>query len=227
MTQSASPWWPSKRGVDGIAVRFQGFRGSTPGEERIVSVSLRTALSRLLLILMAALLPAPAAAAVDLIFYSKEFGGGFPHAFVALQGVDDRSGAKIDTNYGFTATHISPAILLGSVKGEVMTAQPDYVGRSDAHFAVTLTDAELDAVTATIERWRTALQPSYSLDKRNCVFFVADIAETLGMKADRPKALMRRPRSYLESLTAANRDWLTSRGARFLRSQTPRAAAAS
>lgn len=180
-------------------------------------MSLRTALSRLLLILMAALLPAPAAAAVDLIFYSKEFGGGFPHAFVALQGVDDRSGAKIDTNYGFTATHISPAILLGSVKGEVMTAQLDYVGRSDAHFAVTLTDAELDAVTATIERWRTASQPSYNLDKRNCVFFVADIAETLGMKADRPKALMRRPRSYLESLTAANRDWLTARGARFLR----------
>ncbi len=190
---------------------------STPGEARMPFVTMSKALGRLLLILLACLQAAPAAAAVDLIFYSKEFGGGFPHAFVALEGVDDRSGEKINTNYGFTATHISPAILLGSVKGEVMSAEPDYVGRSDAHFAVTLSDAELDAVIATIERWRTAAQPSYNLDKRNCVFFVADIAETLGMKADRPKALMRRPRSYIESITAANRDWLTARGARFLR----------
>ena len=180
-------------------------------------LTMSKALGRLLLILLACLQAAPAAAAVDLIFYSKEFGGGFPHAFVALEGVDDRSGEKIHANYGFTATHISPAILLGSVKGEVMSAEADYVARSDAHFAVTLSDAELDAVTATIERWRTAAQPSYNLDKRNCVFFVADIAETLGMKADRPKALMRRPRSYIESVTAANRDWLTARGARFLR----------
>ena len=174
-------------------------------------------LLRLAAAAMLALAPAPAAAAVDLIFYSKEFGGGFPHAFVALEGVDDRSGEKIHTNYGFTATHISPAILMGSVKGEVMSADAPYVGRSDAHFALTLSDAEYDAVTATIERWRTAAQPSYNLDKRNCVFFVADIAKALGMKAERPKALMKKPRSFLESLSNANRDWLSARGARFLR----------
>jgi hypothetical protein len=169
---------------------------------------------------MLVLAPAPAAAAVDLVFYSKEFGGGFPHAFVALKGVDDRSGQKIDANYGFTATHISPAILMGSVKGEVMSADAPYVGRSDAHFALTLSDAEYDAVTATIERWRTAAQPSYNLDKRKCVFFVADVAEALGMKAERPKGLMKKPRSFLEMLTDANRNWLSARGARFLRQGT-------
>lgn len=37
------------------------------------------------------------------------------------------------------------------------------------------------------------------------------------MKADPIKGLMKRPRSFLEALTAANRDWLAARGARFLR----------
>lgn len=171
----------------------------------------------LLLLALMVLAPAPAAAAVDVLFYSKEFGGGFPHAFVLVEGTLDRSGEKIQANYGFTATHISPAILMGSVKGEIISADAAYVGRSDAHFAITLSDEEYDALMATVERWRTAKQPSYNLDRRNCVFFVADLAETLGMRADRPKGLMKRPRSFLESLSAANRDWLTARGARFLR----------
>lgn len=103
--------------------------------------SLGIRIAGLLLLAAAALLPARAAAAVDLFFYSKEFGGGFPHAFVLLDGTLDATGEKIHVNYGFTATHISPSILVGSVRGEIMSAEADYVGRSDAHFAVTLSDA--------------------------------------------------------------------------------------
>ena len=60
---------------------------------------------------------------------------------------------------------------------------------------------------------RNSPQPSYDLKKRNCVFFVADVAAALGLKAETPKALMKKPRSYLQSLVAANRALLTERGA--------------
>ena len=176
-------------------------------------------LAGLLALCWLALLPGQAAAAVDITFYSKEFGSSFPHAFVALNGTIDRSGERVDTNYGFTATHVSPAVLMGSVQGEVMTVDAKYQGGSDAHFTLRLSDSEYDQVMATVERWRTLPQPSYHLNRQNCVFFVAHVAAALGMTADTPKALMKKPRSYLEMLGRANQAWLAARGATLLRAQ--------
>lgn len=172
-----------------------------------------------LLSLLVLLLPAPAAAAVDIIFYSKEFGSSFPHAYVALNGTLDRSGERIDSNYGFTAKHVSPAVLMGSVQGEIMSVDAKYQSESDAHFSIRLSDEEYDRVMATVERWRTLKQPSYNLNRQNCVFFVAHVAAALGMTADRPPALMKKPRSYLEMVGRANRAWLAARGSRLLRVQ--------
>lgn len=157
--------------------------------------------------------PAPALAAVEMSFYSKDLGASFPHAFVALSGTLDTTGEAVDVNYGFTAIHVSPAVLMGSVKGEIMSVDADYVARSDRHFSIVLSDAEYGTVMAAVERWRSLPQPSYNLNRRNCVFFVADVAAALGMVADTPKALMKKPRSYLESLTRANRPWLAEREA--------------
>lgn len=164
-------------------------------------------------ILLLLIAPIPVSAAVEITFLSKEFGASFPHAYVALEGTLDRTGERISANYGFTATHVSPAILMGSVKGEVMSVDADYMGKSDRHFSLTLSDAEFDNVMATVERWRTLKQPSYSLNRQNCVFFVAHVAAALGMKADTPKALMKKPRSYLEMLTRENQVWLAGRDA--------------
>ncbi|MEA1014490.1 hypothetical protein [Sphingosinicella sp. LY1275] len=158
-------------------------------------------------------MPASAPAAVEISFYSREWANTFPHAFITLQGIDDRTGERIDASYGFTATHVSPAILLGSVKGEILSAKPDYIAKSDMHFRFTLSDPEYDSVRATVERWRTLKQPSYNLNRQNCVFFVADVAASLGMVAETPKALMKKPRSFTESLTRANLVWLQARGA--------------
>jgi hypothetical protein len=165
-----------------------------------------------------ALAAAPAAAAVQLTFYSKELSTSFPHAFVIMKGTLDRNGERIDEDYGFTAKAISPAILMGAVKGEVINDHsPSYVAHSDAHFTVTISDSEYDRVMATVERWRTMRQPSYDLGTRNCIHFVAQIAAAVGMQADTPKRLMRKPRSYLEYLTETNRAWLQARGAVFQR----------
>lgn len=161
------------------------------------------------------LMPTPAYAAVEISFYSHEFGANFPHAFVTLAGTDDRSGQRIDANYGFTATHISPAILFGAVKGEIFSRDSkkdaQYLGSSDKHFSFELSDAEYEAVMATVEKWRGLKQPSYDLNRSNCVHFVADVAARLGMSVATPKALMKKPRSFIESLTAANLQWLAAR----------------
>ncbi len=163
------------------------------------------------------LAPVQAVAAVEISFYSHEFGSNFPHAFVTLTGTLDRTGEKIQGNYGFTATHVTPAILLGSVQGEVFSRDPQkdaqYMAASDRHFSFTLSDAEYDAVMARIAKWQALKQPSYNLNRQNCVFFVADVAAGLGMTADTPKGLMKKPRSYTEFLTRSNRDWLVARGA--------------
>jgi hypothetical protein len=166
-----------------------------------------------LLAALAMLVAAPAAAAVSITFYSKELSTSFPHAFVIVEGTPDRGGPRIKEDYGFSAKNISPAILWGKVKGAVLTDHTDsYVGASDPHFTLTLSDAEYDQVMATVERWRTAKQPSYDLDKANCVHFVGQLAAALGMQVDTGK-LMKKPRSFLEALTERNRAWLQGRGA--------------
>jgi len=172
---------------------------------------------RLFVLLLAAILAVaatPVSAAVRITFYSKELGSSFPHAFVILQGTLERSGERIDEDYGFTAKSVSPAILMGAVKGEVVTDHsPSYVRGSERHFTVTVTDAEYERAMGVVARWRAMRQPSYDLGTRNCIHFVAEIAASLGMRADTPRRLTRRPRSYLEYLTQSNRPWLQARGA--------------
>jgi hypothetical protein len=171
---------------------------------------------KLRLFLLAALLalfPASAQAAVEITFYSKEFGTTFPHAFVLLKGQLDATGEKIEANYGFTATHVSPALLMGSVHGEVLSLGQGYVSKSDPHFSLTLSDGEYRQVMATVEQWQSLKQPSYNLNRQNCVFFVARVAAALGMKAETPKELMKKPRSYLQFLKQENQAWLETRTA--------------
>jgi hypothetical protein len=166
-----------------------------------------------LLVCLLSLVGSPALAAVEIRFYSKELGTSFPHAFVELVGTDERTGHRYNDNYGFTAKAISPAILMGSVTGEVMSVDAGYIKGSHRHFSFTLTPAELDRVQATIAKWRQLKQPSYNLNRQNCVYFVGDVAASLGMRADTPKALMKKPTSYSESLVEANRAWLAQRKA--------------
>ena len=104
----------------------------------------------------------------------------------------------------FTAHAVTPALLFGSVSGEVVVEGERQIARSDRQFSMTLSDAQYAAVLAVVERWRTAAQPSYNLDRRNCVHFVADVAEALGLSVDRPRGMMKRPRSFLQHVRSLN-----------------------
>lgn len=174
---------------------------------------------RVLALLAALLGVVPAHAAVEIGFYSREFGSRFPHAFITLRGTPDRGGDMIDANYGFSATTLSPAILMGRVKGKVFSESDSYVRGSADHFTMTLSDAEYDSVMGVVERWNAFKQPSYDLGKQNCVFFVADVAARLGMTTDTSR-FMKKPNSFLRTLVENNRAWLAARQARFGKSES-------
>lgn len=147
---------------------------------------------------------APAPAAVEINFHSKDFGVTFPHAFIVLSGTVDETGEPVDANYGFTVRHlIGPSILFGRVQGTIESVDSGFVEHSNRHFAMTLTDEQYRAVMALVERWRTLPQPSYSLDRRNCVTFVAEVASLLGLEAE-TRGLMRRPRAFLDRVRERN-----------------------
>ncbi|HEV2079222.1 MAG TPA: hypothetical protein VGR19_04920 [Allosphingosinicella sp.] len=147
----------------------------------------------------------PATAAVEISFYSRELGGNnFPHAFFTLKGQPDSGGPAVDRSFGFTAKAISPAILMGSVGGTVMNEPPEYVAKSDRHFSFRLTDEQYRAVMAKVEAWKAKSQPSYNLNRANCVHFVGEIARTAGLKVEFKPELMKKPRSFLLAVKAAN-----------------------
>lgn len=147
----------------------------------------------------------PASAAIEIAFYSRELGGNnFPHAFVAFRGTVDGTGEVVDTSYGFTAKAVTPAILFGSVGGEVVIEGENQIAQSDRQFALTLTDEQYFAAMAVVESWRNRRQPSYNMNRRNCVHFVGEIAQAIGLRVEFTQRLMKRPRSFLQQVRTLN-----------------------
>lgn len=173
-----------------------------------------TGLCKRILILLAALSgfwATPSFAAVEISFYSRELGGNnFPHAFVTLKGQPDSGGPSVDVSYGFTAKALSPAILLGSVGGEVINEPVSFVAKSNRQFTLAISDDQFRSVMATVERWRTLKQPSYNLNRANCVHFVGEIAQAAGLRVNFTKGLMKKPRSFLLAIAADNKQLLTA-----------------
>lgn len=166
---------------------------------------------RICLLLLVFLWPCASPAAVEIGFHSREFGETFPHGFITLFGTVDGTGERVDANFGFTVrSQIGPSVLLGPVQGAIVSESPAYVARGHRHFSLVLSDEDYAAVMALVERWRALPQPSYRLDRRNCVSFVAEVAALLGLHAD-PAGRTRRPRAFLEYIFAQNRTLIAAR----------------
>jgi hypothetical protein len=175
---------------------------------------IRRQLVRLLLALACLFGAFPASAAVTITFWSHELGNSFPHAFFTVRGTPDAGGAPVDANYGFTAKTISPAILMGSVAGGLDVAKPGYIRSSTAQFSLVLTDAQYAAVMALVNEWGGAPggDSHYNMNRRNCVHFVAEAARRSGLTGvDQPR-LMKKPRSFLKAVAAANEGRVTPIG---------------
>jgi hypothetical protein len=148
---------------------------------------------------------APAAAAVEISFHSKELGVTFPHAFIVLDGTLDTTGETVAENYGFTVRNlIGPSILFGAVQGTVTSETPGSIRNSNLHFTMVLSDEQYRVVRDLVEHWRALPQPSYSLNRRTCVSFVAEVAAALGLDAD-ASGMLRTPGTFLDRVRDANR----------------------
>lgn len=160
-----------------------------------------------LLLCLAAL---PAQAAVTITFWSHEFGNHFPHAFFTLRGTPDAGGPAVDLNYGFTPKSISPSILFGPVKGRIDIAKPGYMEGSDAQFSIVLSDAQYAAVLALVDEWDEVKgDGTYRMNDRNCVHFAQEAARRAGIVTLDFPALMKKPRSFLKAVAAANAGQVT------------------
>jgi hypothetical protein len=160
---------------------------------------------RLFLAVLALLVAVPAQAEVTVTFYSRDFGEVFPHAFFAVEGTLAENGAAVPaTNYGFTAKTVSPAILMGSVDGEIVTMNPTYVRKSNAHFRRTISDVQYRRLMAVVADWRGRPGKSYNLNRANCVSFVADAVRALGLRVNDKTKFIKKPRSFMEEVVALN-----------------------
>lgn len=161
-------------------------------------------LSALILSLLLLFAPASVQAQVTATFYSHDFGDHFPHTFFTLKGTVEATGEAVDTNYGFTAVNTTPAILWGSVKGKIEIKDAEYIKDSNPHFTIKLTQAQYDALLAHVETWRNKPQKSYNLNKSNCVHFIMEAAELLGLKVNRESKLFKKPKSFVLEVMSLN-----------------------
>ncbi|MCL6251748.1 hypothetical protein M3P36_11940 [Altererythrobacter sp. KTW20L] len=160
-------------------------------------------LAAALAMLLAAL---PAQAAVTVHFHSfngSVLFGRFPHTFVVFEGTLDDTGTVVNENFGFTAKSTTQAIS-GPAEHDIVVEEPDQIRRTNRHFSVVLTDAQYRRLREEVETWRNQPGRYYSLDTRNCVHFVARMAELIGIRADVPANMVRRPRAWLNYVTRNN-----------------------
>jgi hypothetical protein len=160
-----------------------------------------------LLLLLAALLPLPVAAQVLLSFHSfngSMLGGRFPHTFIVMQGTLEATGAAVNENYGYTAKSVSPAVLSGPVHHAIMVEKAKYITTTNRHFAVPISDATYRRIVAEVGKWRDEPGKAYKLDTHNCIHFVGRMAEIAGLTVDYPKALIRKPKAWLNHVTDLN-----------------------
>ena len=147
----------------------------------------------------------PASAAVRITFLSRDLGTYYPHAFILLTGAMDADpNTPVDANFGFTARSIGPGILMGPVRGTILSEGAAYIAGSERHFSMTLSDDQYRQVRTVVEQWRDQPGRSYDLHHRNCVSFVKAVAELLGLKVEHADDLMMRPRSFLDEVALEN-----------------------
>lgn len=160
--------------------------------------------------------PAAARAAVTIQFYSHDLDKSFPHAFVILKGTIDATGEAVDTDIGFSAITVTPAILFRPTPGHVQfgVIPTDYLAVSQEHFSLVLTDAEYATVMETAKAWVDRAQPSYNLNSANCVFFIGAIAQALNLRGEPRKGLMKSPRSFLDRVRIDSQTILAARSAK-------------
>lgn len=161
-----------------------------------------------------------ARAAVTIDFYTHDFslvGRGlntyFPHGFIILRGTTE-NGTQVNANYGFTAKNLFINVLWEKVTGELDPSPlpPGYLDGADRRFTFTLSETQYRAVLAVVDRWKNWPQPSYDIDERNCVIFVKEIAQAVGLQVSDDRKFVRAPQEFLIDVAKRNAAFLLAQG---------------
>jgi hypothetical protein len=164
-------------------------------------------LTRILTVLALWLCAWPAAAGVVLTFYGHEglqVRGGwvnFPHAYVRFSGTLE-TGEPVERAVGFIARDPGPQLLLFSGAGIVKEPQPAYVAEGIPYLSVEISDETYHALTQRIAWWATPEGSRYNLNRRNCIAFVADLAQRTGLRTPAHETLS--PNGFLKDMVAMN-----------------------
>lgn len=147
-----------------------------------------------------------AMAAVEIHFHSFNGSvfGRYPHTFIVLDGTLEADGSVIKENYGFSAVSSTAAILSGWTSHMVYVEKDNYVRKTNRHFSIQLSDEQYFRIVAEMRAWKDEPGKRYSLDERNCIHFVGQMASILGLKVEYPKNMLRRPKKWLNHLTSLN-----------------------
>lgn len=165
-------------------------------------------IAALLAAFLAILAAAPAAAEVRAHFHSVNGSvllGRYPHTFVVFEGTLEDSGERIEENWGFSARTSSLAALRGQAVEHMMLAEkPGTIGRTNRHFTLVLSDAQFRLLKREVIAWQDAPGRYYDLDTRNCIHFVGRLAELAGLRIEYPDHMLRKPKAWLNHITALN-----------------------
>ena len=129
--------------------------------------------------------------------------GRYPHTFVVLDGTLE-DGTVVNENHGFTARSATAAATRDWVDHLVESEPERYVRRTNRHFSITITDAKYRSIVREIAAWKNESGKRYSLDQRNCIHFVGRMAQMVGLRVEYPDNMLRRPKKWLNHITALN-----------------------
>lgn len=130
--------------------------------------------------------------------------GRYPHTFIVLEGTLESTGQAVNENYGFSARRATTAVLNGPVEHMVLSESARNVRNTNRHFSMTITDAQYREIVAEVRAWQNAPGKYYDLETRNCIHFVGKMAQILGLKVEYPEDMLRRPKKWLNHITALN-----------------------
>jgi hypothetical protein len=167
---------------------------------------MRSSLPRLAALLLFLAMPGTALAEVNVSFQSFNgsfFSGRYPHTFVVFEGRLQNK-KLVKANYGFSAEKVTPEIISEPVKHMVISEKSKWIGKTNRHFTVTVSDAVYFRMMDEVAAWRNAPGKFYHLNNRNCIHFVGAIAQLAGIRVDYPKNLMRDPKGWLNRVGLLN-----------------------
>ena len=153
----------------------------------------------------------PAMAEVTVTFYGHEgtkMRGGFlyfPHAYVRMTGTLDDTGEAIDQAVGFTARYPGPWLLMASGPGVLSAPDARYISEGIAYVSVVIDDAAYRVLQSRLAHWGSREGSTYSLRRRNCITFVADIGRAAGLQTPAEDTLS--PNGFLDGLATLNPRW--------------------